>query len=34
MAEFDPNQSAVEYGESLLASREKSRKKQSKRSKG
>tara|TARA_R100001594_G_scaffold57935_2_gene91908 strand:+ start:520 stop:2937 length:2418 start_codon:yes stop_codon:yes gene_type:complete len=32
MAQFDPNQTAVEYGESLLASREKSRKKASKRS--
>ena len=31
MAEFDQNQTAVEYGESLLASREKQRKKQSKR---
>ena len=33
MAEFDNNQSAIQYGESLLASREKERKKQRKRKK-
>lgn len=33
MAEFDKNQSAIQYGESLLASREQERKKQRKRKK-
>ena len=33
MAEFDNNQSAIQYGESLLASRDSERKKQKKRKK-